>query len=215
MQATELHIAGVVHFDPLCKSRLRSWLLNLAERKREPPGFVAVEWDRGIFEQVRPQREVLRQIVIDEWPHAHQAFVTTLSEAVAFEGDTHKEVFPQAETLWIDEGRTVHDSSEITKYAHRRMNIYKSLLPRDISVMSATILEFMSRESWPRAESWPYQDTARDSKFASHIMQALTNRKPDWAIAIVGAIHASDSPDRMRTLLEANGVSCKVAILKP
>jgi hypothetical protein len=215
MRAVELQIGAIVHFDPLCRSRLRNWLKNLSTEKRELPGFIAIEWDRDIFEQVKEQRSVLRQMAEQEWPGAPQDFVNAVSEAIGFEADTHEEVFPHVETIWLDQGRDVPDSSVIADYARDRMAIYKSYWPKEISIPSTEALEAMSRTSWKSAAGSAYAETDRDSKFASHILEAITKNNPAWAIAIVGASHASDSPGCMRYLLETKGVLCEVAILEP
>ena len=215
MLAVELQIGAIVHFDPLCRSRLRNWLKNLSTEKREPPGFIAIEWDREIFEQVRKQRSVLQQMAEQEWPGAPQDFVNAVSEAIGFEADTHEEVFRHVETIWLDQGRDVPDSSVIADYAGDRMAIYKSYWPKNISIPGTEALEAMSRTSWNSAAASAYVETDRDSKFASHILEAITKNNPAWAIAIVGASHASDSPGCMRYLLETKGVQCEVAVLKP
>jgi hypothetical protein len=215
MLTVELQIAAILHFDPLCRSRLRSWLKNLSTEKREPPGFIAIEWDREIFEQVKQQRPVLQHMIEQEWPGAPEDFVKALSEAMGFEADTHQEVFPHVETIWLDQGREVPDSSVITDYARDRMNLYRSYWPEDISVPTTGILEAMSRKSWKRTAGSALERTDRDSKFASNISEAITEKNPSWAISIVGASHASNSPGCMRALLEKKGVLCKAAILGP
>src|SRR5687768_13289066 len=127
---------------------------------------------------------------------------------------THEEMFPHVKTIWLDQGRDVPDSSVIMHYARDRLAVYKSYLLTDISIPSTETLEAMSRNSWKRTEVSGYERTDRDSKFASHILEAITKNNPAWAIAIVGASHASESPGCMRALLEPKGVLCKVAILK-
>ena len=214
MLAVELQIGAILHFDPLCRSRLRNWLKNLSTEKRKLPGFIAIEWDREIFEQVKEQRSVCQQMAEQEWPGAPQDFVNAVSEAIGFEADTHEEVFPDVEIIWLDQGRHVPESV-IAHYARDRMAVYKSYLPKDISIPSTKTLEAMSRESWKRSASSAYERTDRDSKFAFHILEAITKNNPAWAIAIVGASHASDAPGCMRALLETKGVLCEVAILKP
>ena len=214
MLAAELQIGAILHFDPLCRSRLRNWLKNLSTEKRELPGFIAIEWDREIFEQVKEQRSVCQQMAEQEWPGAPQDFVNAVSEAIGFEADTHEEVFPHVETIWLDQGRHVPEAV-IANYARDRMAIYKSYWPKDISIPSTEALDAMSRASWKRTGGSAYERSDRDSKFASHILEAITKNNPAWAIAIVGASHASDSPGCMRALLETKGVLCEVAILKP
>ena len=215
MRAVELQIVAILNFDPVCRSRLRNWLKNLYTEKCELPGFIAIEWDREIFEQVKQQRPVLHRMAEEEWPGAPQDFVNAISEAMGFEAETHEEMFPHVKTIWLDQGRDVPDSSVIMHYARDRLEVYKSYLPTDISIPSTETLEAMSRNSWKRTEVSGYERTDRDSKFASHILEAITKNNPAWAIAIVGASHASDSPGCMRTLLETKGVLCKVAILNP
>lgn len=215
MLAVELQIAAIPHFEPLCRIRLRSWLKNLSAEKRERPDFIAVEWDREIFEKVKQQRVILHQIAKQEWPSAPQDFVNALSGAMGFEADTHEEVFPHVEVLWLEQGRSISNSSVITDYAYNRMAIYRSYLPKDASILNTEVLEAMSKKSWEIAADAAYQTIDRDLKFTSHILDALTYRQPMWAIAIVGASHASGAPDSMRTLLEKNDVLCKVTILNP
>ena len=70
-----------------------------------------------------------------EWPGASQDFVNAVSEAIGFKADTHEEVFPHVEIIWLDQGRHVPEAV-IANYARDRMAVYKSYWPKDISIPS-------------------------------------------------------------------------------
>ncbi|MBI4527199.1 MAG: hypothetical protein HY695_25685 [Deltaproteobacteria bacterium] len=68
----KLHIAGIEHFDPLCKGRLQAWLQELHKKYSCSPDFVAVEWDQHIFKQVLPLDNVIASIEDSLDPRNHE-----------------------------------------------------------------------------------------------------------------------------------------------
>jgi hypothetical protein len=211
----ELQIAATNHFDPLCPIRLKDWLRRQQEAHALAPEFVAVEWDRDTFEKVRAQRPDFRALVIKAWPSISPFFADALTATIAFEGDTHLSIFPEAEILWLDAGREVTDPTDISEFAKLRLVGYEGWFPNGISEYKERLLERMSAEAWTRAEK--RKPDPRDWKFASAILARIEQIKHPgsaWAICIVGANHASNDEGHMRAILEAEDVTCVVSELR-
>ena len=208
-----LYVAGIHHFDPLCRGRLLNWLKSLNKSHEHSPIFVAVEWDKDLFGKVVPQRPLLYRLAKKEWPQSSSFFLTILSEAMAFEGDTHIEVFPTVPILWLDSGRNV-TLEIIEDYAKDRLNVYKSFLPFGVAKLDDKALLIMSKEAWNRSNK-PTQGNSRDTKFAKSIYEHNDQLRNCWAIAIVGTNHASSVQDYMVSILIGQGIKCDMTILKP
>jgi hypothetical protein len=206
--------AAINHFDPLCKPRLICWLRDKAQQNAEPPDFVGVEWKHELFEDVKAQRAELRRLAEQTWPEAPLAFIDALVQALAFEGDTHLEVFTDAHTVWLDEGRVVSDPTIITHYARERIKLYQSYLSNVSSYDESTLID-MSREAWRRCASANRGATLRDEKFAAVITRHLKADSDSWAVVVVGADHASEEPGYLVSRLKNAGVFCIVSHLRP
>lgn len=185
-----------------------------AQQNAESPVFVGVEWDRGLFENVTFQRAELRRLARETWPRATLAFIDALVEGLAFEGDTHLEVFTDVQTLWLDQGRVLSDPTVISNYARDRIRVYHSYLP-DVSSHNESTLLDMSREAWRRSSSRTPEATCRDEKFSAVIIRYLEEHSGSWAIIIVGADHASQEPGCLLFTLKTKGITCIASELRP
>lgn len=203
----KLHVAGVNHFDPLCREKLRKWLQGLSLINAEPPAFVAVEYDRQQFEQYKKQRGRFRQLLQTEWPSLSTAELDILENSLGYEGDTHLEIFPSAEVLWLDRGRQVSDLSMIDKYAEDRLTMYKQY-----SFGQKTLRIDRLSENIRRAENSQNISLDRSKKFADLILEKVQKSGGKWAIVIVGSSHTrKDIRGSMRYLLENTGLICEVS----
>jgi hypothetical protein len=203
--------AAINHFDPLCKPRLLLWLRDKAQENTEPPGFVGIEWDQDLFKNVKFQRAELRRLAEETWPGAPLGFIDALVEALAFEGDTHLEVFTDIQTLWLDQDRVPPDPTVISHYARDRIRVYQSYLPSDVSSCDESTLFNMSREAWRRCASPSRGATCRDEKFAALITKHLKQDSGSWAVVIAGADHASEEPGCLISRLKSSGIVCIVS----
>jgi hypothetical protein len=210
-----LHIAAIHHFDPLCRGRLRSWLKSLRLKNADLPAFIAVEWAHETFDQVRQQRLQFRALIRQQWPNTTSETLQTVMDSLGFEADTHQEIFPAAETLWLDQGRSVDEISMFARYAETRFRVYKSYVSMDTTELNEQTLAEMSRIAWSRLNPPIEGGTNRDSIFTKIILQNIRSTQLAWATAVVGANHASNERGYMRHLLEQHNVSCEVTVLKP
>lgn len=207
----KLHIAGVNHNDPLGRERLKKWLEKLSVINDKSPAFVAVEYDNNIFEQIKKQRKRFRQLLQNEWSFLSPVELDIVENSLAYDGDTHLEVFPNAEILWLDKNRNENDTSWIDRYAEVQLNVYKQYSfnkkPLFLNWLSGDVCR-----NTPTAS----QSTSRDQKFARLILKKVSRNKSTWAIAIVGSDHTKkDIQGSMRCLLENAGLTCEVTVLHP
>jgi hypothetical protein len=208
----KLYIAGVIHFDPLGRAGLRRWLRRCFAVEGGPPAFVATEWDQNTFAEVRRQRAEFHDLAQGEWPHASPKALRILELSLGYEADTHVELFPDVEVLWLDEGRQT-DPSRVQGYAKGRLEMYRSFLQGSWSPPgSLTLLRTLSHAARRRAEP-DFVPGDRDSTFARLILDRIARGGATWAVAIVGANHASRARGSMRSLLEEEGCFCDVTIL--
>jgi hypothetical protein len=203
----DIEIAGICHPDPLGRRNLIAWLRSVSSRRVDSPLFVAVEWDSSIFEQVKSQRRLLGELIREEWPKADSRFVSTLVEAMAFEGDAHTEVFPSTRTVWLDQGRDVNDPTQVSQFAQDRLRTYRSMLARSPEGDWAARLQEMSEAAW-RSVNCSNPSSIRDPEFVRAICSEAAPRDVAWAIAVVGVCHARQGLGYLRDLLDEKGFTC-------
>ncbi|MBI2907265.1 MAG: hypothetical protein HYX92_06375 [Chloroflexi bacterium] len=216
--------AGVCHYDPLCRGRLVEWLNRLRNNPPIPavgPAFVAVEWGQEVFQAVKAQRRLFRELAAKTFPSLPAASLPVLERALAFEADAHLEVFPDTKTLWLDEGRQLDASEEAVADDPARdyLNTYEDFLGlSEKDRGKVTSLELFSEACWRRAEQWHKDPSAyrfeRDRAWLQLIL--ARTRQDGWAIIIVGALHLSkDHQKSLRSLLERGGHPCTAQVLDP
>lgn len=210
-----LMIAALVHFDVCGRDRLAEWLRDARNSNQLTPRFVAVEYDRAVFEKIRAQRSLLRARAAELWPACSLETLDTLAGSLVYDGDCHMSVFPGVETLWLDEGRFLEDPTVIEEYARDRLALYRgyaSGLTEDLGVKA---LHQMSERAW--ADGPPPIDGGdqRDCIFADRILSVKPGTPDCWGVCIVGANHASDVRGSMVSRLRDAGVACHVTQLRP
>ena len=201
----KIYMAGVNHFDPLCRENLIKWFTELVAINDNPPAFIAVEYDKDHFEQIKKQRKRFRRLIQNEWPYLSSDKVDILQNSLGYEGDAHLQVFPAVELLWLDEGRQVNNKSIIINYAEDRLKIYAG----SWSVSKPLSINQLSENIRKIEASGVSSD--RDVEFARLIQQRISKGGGSWAIAVVGSSHASEkNQGSMRYLLEDAGLLCEV-----
>jgi len=208
----DILIAAINHNDVLGRERLKKWLQKVSKARHSPPEFIGVEWDEGIFNQVKAQRSLIRDRAKSEWPGATPGFLDKIESSLGFEGDTHNDIFPDILTLWLDQGRK-YDDRCICNYAVDRMDMYTGFIPDASADFGHKILMRMSIKAWKRSSPQPASE--RDRRFAELIVKRSVQSKSGSAIAIVGEDHASLHNGFMANLLEKRGLSCCITILSP
>lgn len=211
----QLFVAGIAHFDPLCRQRLQKWLKHLLRRYANAPGFVAVEWDKEIFLKVKSQRPIVRALAESRWPSGTPAFLDALAAAVAYEADTHLEIMPAVQTVWLDHDRSLPYPHAVNTYAACRISIYSSFIPPTATRFNSALLQEMCRESWNRFAARDKGGNERDIRFTEAITHHAKSSRSDWALAIVGANHASRDTGYMVQRVETAGIPCETNELRP
>jgi hypothetical protein len=207
-----LRTAGVNHFDPLAKERVQQWLANYAQ-EQPGPSFIATEWDQGIFERVRGQRNRFRRLAAERWPEFSDELLDILTVSLGYEAESHTLSYPNLGILWLDQGRqmTQDEINEINRYAEGRLALYSEFIGEDLDLENRDqVLTAMSRAADERAAGAAGVGD-RDRQFAQRILRRATEN--GWAIAIVGRRHAADVNGSMRRLLEEGGQRCEVVVL--
>ncbi|HYR88455.1 MAG TPA: hypothetical protein VE422_30530 [Terriglobia bacterium] len=211
-----LYLAGINHFDPLSRERLREWFERISNNTGAPR-FLAVEFREDVFLQVRAQRERFRQLLKEQWPQMSEALVNTLVLSLAYEGDTHLEIFPAVEVLWLNQHRqlTEVEIDGINRYAEDRLTMYRQFLDQGAGHLpdDDKVLATISESARLRADPAKKGGDARDEQFAQVIIQRIGNSQDGWAIIVAGSNHIQDSNGSMRRLLENAGHRCEITLL--
>ncbi|MGH7429847.1 MAG: hypothetical protein ACREJ4_16035, partial [Candidatus Methylomirabilaceae bacterium] len=173
---------GGVHDDPGSRQR---FLAELA--KQDPPHFVAVEWERSVFERLVLWRPWIERELCQRWRFLDSVGCRELSLALAWEGDAHIERFPSVDRLWLEEGYQEADLQR--RSGGKAEDLLKSLAgglrERLINPCSITMGEFLanaspppeprstgelidrvSRKAWSEASESESQDFGRDERWA-------------------------------------------------
>src|SRR5882724_4096539 len=95
----EIWIYGGVHHDPGTRQKF----LELARRPTKPH-FVAVEWEKSVFEKFIHWRPWIKDRVGSCWDFLTRDDCNELSLALAWEGDAYAEIFPKADVVWLEAG---------------------------------------------------------------------------------------------------------------
>ncbi|MCK9418853.1 MAG: hypothetical protein M0R70_05665 [Nitrospirae bacterium] len=208
----ELYIAGINHFDPLCRVRLGEWLKYQSSCHSMTPAFIAVEADAEVYRQLLVQREIFRKMLEKEFPNLQRDVKEMLALTIYYEADTHSTVFHASTIIWLDAER-MFSRAAITDYAKDRLAIYRRFLNKGMALDK--ISEQLWNFDWNEQPTTPLGDPdhTRDDVFYKKIKDTCDLKNDSWAIAIVGATHAADREHSMRQLLESSGIKCHTAIL--
>jgi hypothetical protein len=211
-----IEVAGVVHEDPLGLERLKRWLSSLGFTAESKPAFVAVEYDPFYLSRLVAERSSFRTLVEREWPFLSKEDYTTLEKSLGYDGDAHVDIFPNSETIWLDEGRWgAAVESVATGLAKRRMQILCSSA-KSIPQQCDGFLCRLSQKAWAdaKANRSPNGDE-RDRLFSKLVTARANHQISNRAIAIVGASHArSKISDSFVSLVKADGIGCRIEILE-
>ncbi len=214
----QVYIAGIHHYDPLCKARLHNWLQNLLDIKVTLPAFVAVEWDEILFKQVKLQRPIIRKLAMSRWSQSTTEFLDALESTLAFDADTHTLLMPNIQTVWLENGR-VHPNimpEVVNNFAFRRFQVYENYIPVNATNFDNSLLYSMSINAWDESDIEGGHATNRDAKFAETIINHLAEKEETaWAIIVVGYYHGRQEPDWMAHRLTSAGVNCETTELRP
>jgi hypothetical protein len=211
-----LRIAGINHFDPTIRQKLLKWLDDCSS-KYGKPDFVALEWDKKVFEGVKAKREEFQRLLMETWPAVSKTLLNTLTLSLGYEGDAHLEVYPDVEILWLDEGRKQSQVPEdypkhyVETCARNLFKRYDKFLGEwPDNECDSSVLARLSRA----ASAVPQTEfDNRDAKFAGLIKSHPVSGRHGWAIAIVGRDHARRNAGSMRVLLEKMSYTCEVFFL--
>jgi hypothetical protein len=204
-----LRIAGINHMDPAMRGRLIN-LLAAHKVKFGSPDFIAVEWDERVFKSVSAKRERFRSLLKREWPNFSEKLLNILVLSLGYEGDSHLQVYPGVEILWLDQGRQ-YPLGFKEKCAEWRLRDYKRYLKALPANASET--EILSQMRQAASNVPPPQPCGRDKRFADAIKNKSIGGARGWAIAIVGDDHARRDGGSMRGHLEMMGYKCEVRSL--
>lgn len=119
-------IAGTIHPDPLCRHRLRAPPVESSRTSSQGPAFIAVEAKFDAFEKIRVQRTSFKELARGPWPDISDDLACELALTLLYEADTHLGVFPDAQTIYLDDDRTLTaaEFDGLTTYAKNRMDDY-------------------------------------------------------------------------------------------
>ncbi len=202
----ELYSAGINHNDPLMRKELKDWLQQLKNQHHSDPCFIAVEWGKYAHGKIVDARDELKELAQKQWPGVSDNVVTILAEAMGYEGDAHRNLWPDLEPIWLDDDREINAKIEyeLANYAGGRLDIYKGRLGGiDPVADPAGALQRISDATHVGQRSWV--DDPRDQSWAKQITAAIGNA-PDceWAAVICGSEHFAKHAGTTRDLLDKN-----------
>ncbi len=222
-------VYGGVHHDPGTRQR---FLEELA-KQQTAPHFVAVEWEKFVFEKFVQWRPWVEEGLRSHWDFLTSQDRHELSLALAWEGDAYAKCFPGTESLWLETG------FQEAKFKQRNSaefleSFARSLLHRLCDPCSLTMGESMANANplpeprskkdlvdrvWKKAwlEAFGDSNFERDARWASAICKRSTGLRDGWIAIVVGWTHADPTGgnQRLRELLLSKDFSVNSVHLGP
>jgi hypothetical protein len=226
-------IYGGVHHDPGTR---QIFVEELAKRSTAPH-FVAVEWEKSVFEKFIQWRTWIEERLEQCWDFLTPQDCHELSLALAWEGDAYAKIFPDAVPLWLETG--FQEANFKRRYgAHAEEapeSFARSLLARICNACQPTMKEWAADVDpplkprskkeligrvWRNAWSDAWQETGgldRDARWAATICERSVRLHDGWIGIVVGWQHADPTGDnqRLRGLLSSKGFSINSVNLGP
>jgi hypothetical protein len=222
-------IYGGVHDDPGTRQKF----LEQLGKQETAPHFVAVEWEKSVFEKFVQWRPWVEEHLRSRWDFLTSQDCRELSLALAWEGDAYKDRFPAAGPLWLESGFQQADLERRFRGKFPE-SIPQSLARRLCDPCSLTMSEMMANVDrppepkskkelidhvWQKAWSEAFGDNnfERDARWASAISNRTSGLRDGWIALVVGWTHADPSGDnqRLRGLLLSKGFSVNSVRLGP
>jgi hypothetical protein len=222
-------IYGGVHDDPGTRQK---FLEELGEQITAPQ-FVAVEWEKSVFEKFTRWRPWVEERIRSRWDFLAPKDSRELSLALAWEGDAYRERFPAAEPLWLEDGfqeadlerryrgrfpesipqSLVHRLSEPCSLSMKEMMANADPAPEPKS--KKELIDRLWQTAW--ADAYGNDNFERDARWASAISDRASGLREGWIAVVVGWTHADPSggDQRLRSLLLSKGFSINSVNLGP
>ncbi len=216
---------GGVHDDPGSRKR---FVEELA-KQNTPPHFVAVEWEKSVFEWIVTWRPWVEEKLGSCWPFLTSEDRLELSLALAWEGDAIKECFPGTDPLWLEADSQAQrcDAEYAKRAAHGLLEricspcdfteteFFANVAPPPPPQSKKDLIDRVSEMAWANA----YRDNnfARDKRWASAICDRVSDLHDGWIAVVVGWAHADPHGDnrRLYSLLVSRGFSVNPVRLGP
>lgn len=227
-------IYGGVHDDPGSR---RKFVEELAKQET-PPHFVAVEWEKSVFERLVEWRPWIEKGLESRWSFLDREDRRELSLALAWEGDAYTECFPSVDPLWLEIGFQEADlrrryGAETDEFPKNRA---RDLLERLRTSCTRTMRDYManvdpppdpkskmelidrvSRQMWSEPLPPGPEDFERDKRWAATISDRSSSLRGGWIAVVVGWAHADPvgANQRLSGLLSSNGFHVIPVCLAP
>ena len=183
----EIVFLGVNHNDPLGRDKICSILKN--ELKDFVPNAIAVEWKREIAYEVINQRKAMIEVLTQQYPNVELSDIKILANAMAFESDSHINIYPNLPVIWLDQERGVdiYDDTVANYFVYRK-SYYDAIINSGISSIEEISIYVCSVMS----SNIPSE---RDILFYNKLHKEIEENGYTKVICIVGASHADLSTE--------------------
>jgi hypothetical protein len=233
MMHPSIWIYGGVHYDPGTRQRF----LEEFAKQGTPPHFVAVEWEKSVFEKFVQWRPW-----VEERLRSRRDFLTSqdcreLSLALAWEGDAYTAIFPEADLLWLETSfQEVHFKQRYGVDANKFPESFAIVLVERLcnpcqptmneSIANAypppeprskrELIDRVWKKVWSEANGAP-GGFDRDARWATTICERSSGLHDGWIAVVVGWEHAdpTSGDQRLRGLLLSKGFSVNSVRLGP
>jgi hypothetical protein len=203
-----LYLFGTDHHDPKCPSELSSKLQTVKDLEISSPAYLAVESDQSHCTEILSQRDHFCEIAKVAWPSASNETLETLASTFVFEAAIPPLLFPGVKIVWLDEGRDLPEPDAISRFAEKRLCLFKSFLGSlEIPSNHDSAINYLSSASRLIVRGAQGGDNdPRDEKWARILEGETPSATTDWAIVVVGAHHIERRSGNVADRLEAAGL---------
>lgn len=179
-------LIGTNHYDPLGRQKIHNVLLHLKNERNFIPDFIAVEWKEEYARQIILQRPRYEQLLSSKFPLLSSESILTLADSLAYEADSHNNLYPETPIIWLDENRVPVKDAVIENYAETTLNVQISNLS-DAKISDPCNLQQFSFAAYHASDKDCLRDTERDAKFLQATCASAFQTSN--IIGILGSLH--------------------------
>lgn len=202
-----LHVAGIMHYDPLGRDRLKKWFEDL-KHKNVKVSYLLLEYHENDPSIVCDLRKDFRKLCEDGLKEYRltQADLDILENSFWYELDSHFDYFPNVKSLYLDKEK------EESKYK----NLPKELIDDNYPIVlekcdknSNNFIQTLSKETWIYLnKQWEFLNKnyglERDKYLFEQIVDKTSSFNNDNGLLIIGRNHIRDYPNKCIDLLKKN-----------
>lgn len=214
-EVTILFVGGL-HWHPSCRRAYQS-LLRSEIAKSGRPAFIAVEWDSGVVRARKLQRRLYREKWLAKRSQDKGSVIRSLATRLAWESDGHQGIVRDVPLIWLEECRA--DKPSAGYFGANKLFVEQLALGTNFTMVSSRDALAAINRAWileadsVQANIPTPRDSSRDIAWHRQVSRAIRKFPGQWAVIVVGAVHASEWDSQTLYCLLSKEQPCRTEYL--